>query len=1456
MSLAFFSSPRVLRFLALGVRWSVRLLLVFWCIVLLGIAILHWVVVPRLPHWQPEIQALLQKHIHGRLQIAEIEPISNGLIPAVRITGVRIEDAEGQEALHIPDITAAVSLRSLWRKGLEQLVLESPRLQVVHEAQSWVIAGQAIKPSSNQDNQAMAQVIDWFLSQPELLIRNGQVEVIDKTSDAPVLHINAVNALLRNRHQTNEMKLSFAPSIDGLAPFEFQAKLRRPLISFGDSLWPSWSGQSWLQWASADAAALQPYFQLLPESMQVVSQLSGRVGLRAWAQWSNGVPNDMTLDLALADAHASLQGAAQPLDLPQFSTRIEAQQVKQGWRVSSQDLKFATGSGLQWQQGDWRLQYDKADDGEQEQVSVGVTHADLAALAQLLKFLPWNSIYSSPVANSTNHLQVDSFEKQDAAAAVRQANEISEAGIAQQLARWQPSGEVENLNLSIRGPLRNWSQIQMYDFDATLHNVSLGMHNESEGGVAQPATKFGIFGLSGTIGLNQSQGKARIQIENGGLRLPSEFEQTIVLDRAKANASWTVSDQGQIALTVENAEAANADAQGTAKLHWRTYTDEEMAQYQDNALWAGKKWPGVLDLEALLTRANGAQTYKYLPLSIPAEAREYVKEAILKANSNNVSIAVKGDLHRFPFAKSSKEVQPPTHVQHQSSVPVPAQELFRITASVTDGHYRYLPHYLLPDAHEVWPDLTDLQAELVFEGNSMNVTVNQGHVGGDAHIQIQPGSQAKIADFHDTIIEVKAQAQGLLQRQLDVLATTPVAGYTAHVLDDVKATGNASFSLDLNIPLHQGHDSYRVQGAVNLLGNHLRWWPQVPTLDDVRGQVFFTQDGFQFDNIKAKALGGNTVISAKMQEMQQGQPVRVEITAAGQLSAQGLQDYVPDVAAKQLTAHLSGNTDYRAVIHTVGEQVFLQIESDLKGLGSSLPAPLNKPALATMPLRIHSFAQGEQEEMRIRLGHQIDAKYWLTPAHKGVARRSTGQIWVGDFSEDEKNVAPVNANLSSDKANTVWAFVQLPQLDAKAWYDIFSPAIEASASTHPAQKQASAPANMPYWPTASRWSLQKLQWDTRTMHDVRVQLRHESPNASPVNAAIRSQELTGEVDYFPAGIEQAQDNAAGLIKARLSYLELPNEIPTAPPADSGKVGSSSGNASESAASPDSIRNLPALDLDIERLLLAQRDWGHLKLQAVNLGTVAAETEWRINLLSIDVPEAQLEAIGNWKLPRKGHPLALLSASKRTALDFKLEIKDAGRLLARLGMPDILRAGRGKLEGNLSWIGPPIKLDYPSLAGQFKLRIENGQLLKASAGVGRLLGVLSLQALPRRITLDFRDIFSEGFAFDFVQGDFHVADGEIETNNLQMKGVNAAVVIEGSADIVHETQNIRALIVPEINTMTAALVATAINPAVGAGAFLAQLFLGKPISKATTREFHVHGSWTDPIVDRIYSSQSE
>src|SRR3990172_6370875 len=104
---------------------------------------------------------------------------------------------------------------------------------------------------------------------------------------------------------------------------------------------------------------------------------------------------------------------------------------------------------------------------------------------------------------------------------------------------------------------------------------------------------------------------------------------------------------------------------------------------------------------------------------------------------------------------------------------------------------------------------------------------------------------------------------------------------------------------------------------------------------------------------------------------------------------------------------------------------------------------------------------------------------------------------------------------------------------------------------------------------------------------------------------------------------------------------------------------------------------------------------------------------------------------------------------QSQVNLLLEISDAGKILARSGYPNTVKGGSGKLAANLSWAGTPDEFNYATLDGTLKLDTSKGQFLKMDPGIGKLLGILSLQALPKRITLDFVDVFSEGFQFDNI-----------------------------------------------------------------------------------------------------------
>jgi uncharacterized protein YhdP len=370
-----------------------------------------------------------------------------------------------------------------------------------------------------------------------------------------------------------------------------------------------------------------------------------------------------------------------------------------------------------------------------------------------------------------------------------------------------------------------------------------------------------------------------------------------------------------------------------------------------------------------------------------------------------------------------------------------------------------------------------------------------------------------------------------------------------------------------------------------------------------------------------------------------------------------------------------------------------------------------------------------------------------------------------------------------------------------------------------------------YLPTRIGLQANTITADGRTLHQVVAGAVREG---ATWRTNVDARELNGHVVYRQPGSEQL-----GHLYARLSRLNLP-------PSSVAEV--------EGLLEAPPV-NLPSLDIVVEQLELRGKKLGRIEIEAINTEQqrtrLKTAPEWQLNKFNIVLPEATLRSTGRWLTAGDG------GQQRKTEMNFKLDVSDAGTLLTRLGTPDALRGGTGQLEGSVRWQGSPLALHYPSMSGQFSVKMGRGQFLKADAGAAKLLGVLSLQALPRRLLLDFRDVFYEGFAFDSVLGDVTITQGIANTRNMQIKGVNALVQLDGSADIAHETQKLRVVILPALDAGTASLVAgIAINPVVGLTAFLAQLFLQNPLAKANTQEFLIDGSWAEPRVTKVNSSNGD
>lgn len=810
------------------------------------------------------------------------------------------------------------------------------------------------------------------------------------------------------------------------------------------------------------------------------------------------------------------------------------------------------------------------------------------------------------------------------------------------------------------------------------------------------------------------------------------------------------------------------------------------------------RFPGHLELSGQLQRAKATRVHRYLPLVVPESARHYVRDAVRAGSASRVLFRVKGELLDFPYASGG-----------------PGE--FHIAAQVRGVDYAYVPTTLQPPDEPPWPALTGLSGELVFDRASMQVRAANGRLAGAPQLQLQR-TDARIADLEFPVVEVDGRVAGPLAEMLALVRQSPIASLTQGALDATSASGPAELRLGLTLPIAALAQT-SVRGQVQLGGNDVRFIPQAPLVSGARGSVQFSENGFTLAGVQGRALGGNVTLEGGMRTSPQGEP-QVRVRAEGQASAQGLRQAGLWDIVSQLASHASGSAAYGLTLGVRQGQAELLVTSDLVGMALEVPAPLGKPAQQPLALRVErrltpeaAAGRTREDELHIELG-QLARLAWVRALDAADnARVLRGAIALGQAAQ-----APLAL-----PASGVQAHAELDNLDIDAWQALLAPS--GGSSSH-ANNTATLETAQDYLPSSLGLRAARLALGARTLHQV---VAGASRQGRQWQLNIDAQELNGHLRYQPG-----QGNAPGQLHARLARLSLPKAAQE--------------QVDALLSEPAQPQNLPALDIVVQDFELHDRPLGQLEIEARNRQDGSGQRQWQLVHFNLLAPEATLRSSGDWALPAGG-------GQRRSRLDFALDIRDSGALLARFGMAGVLRQGQGRIDGQLGWAGSPLAPDWRSMNGQLHVEMQAGQFLKADPGLAKLLSVLSLQSLPRRLTLDFRDVFSEGFAFDFVRGDVKIAQGQASTNNLQMKGVNAAVLMEGSADIEQETQNLHVFIVPEINAMTASLVASAIHPVIGLSSFLAQMFLRGPLMEAATQELRIDGTWAEPRVQRVPRQRS-
>ncbi|RYY75946.1 MAG: TIGR02099 family protein, partial [Comamonadaceae bacterium] len=220
--------PRLLKAYAACAKGALWLLAAFWLLLALAWGALHGWIVPRISEWRPTLEAQATRALGVPVRIGSVSARSEGLIPTVEFDGVVLLDPQGREALRLPKVVTALSPRSLWHRGFDQLYIEGAVLDVRRTADGrLLVAGLDVGRGSGGDSAAA----DWVFEQAEIVLRNGQLRWTDELRGAPPLELSHVDVAVRNTGRRHAMRLEASPPAEVGDRFLLVGAFRQPLLT-------------------------------------------------------------------------------------------------------------------------------------------------------------------------------------------------------------------------------------------------------------------------------------------------------------------------------------------------------------------------------------------------------------------------------------------------------------------------------------------------------------------------------------------------------------------------------------------------------------------------------------------------------------------------------------------------------------------------------------------------------------------------------------------------------------------------------------------------------------------------------------------------------------------------------------------------------------------------------------------------------------------------------------------------------------------------------------------------------------------------------------------------------------------------------------------------------------------------------------------------------------------------
>lgn len=690
----------------------------------------------------------------------------------------------------------------------------------------------------------------------------------------------------------------------------------------------------------------------------------------------------------------------------------------------------------------------------------------------------------------------------------------------------------------------------------------------------------------------------------------------------------------------------------------------------------------------------------------------------------------------------------------------------------------------LLDYEPGYPPVRDASARVRFEQAGMRVQSREASIGG-----FRVGSaEARIDNLKEPVLHLGGDATGRLADGLDFLRQSPLSKWFGKPLAPVALDGAVALDLSMEMPVDAVADM-RLDGRARLqqVAGEVGWLPG--DIEDLNGDLHFTEDGASADDLTGQHLGHPFRVTidpgSRGRNAAPGAALYTRATLTGGADAERLKAALPEYGMLNwLEGAFQWQGEVRAPNDPDSGDISVRFDSQLEGLAINLPSPAGKRAEQARPFQARFSVGGQQSLVEAEYGGLMALALDIAAPDAGPTRVRGLRVDVGQPRRPQR------------PAPGIAVHGRLDSLDAAAWLKLD-------------------------WPRAVD-DHDRDMWLESLMLDVGELL------AGPIRLNAQSLQLQRQGDHWQ--LDLAGEDASGTLQIPLTVArerstitgELTHFNLRPAPEERGR---------SAMTGPASI---PSMDVRVQSLSREAVPMGMLEL-----GLLAMPDGVITERLRLSGGALQAELFVEWHEEEVAGQYGRVSG--------QVESDDVAAALNSLGFLPGVEAGFGRLDLNLSWRGPPGPEALASLTGQARLEMRSGQLQEVNPGAGRVFGLLSFAALPRRLYGDFRDVFGRGLRFDHITGDFVLADGDAFTGNLRLEGPVANIELVGRTGLVSRDYDQHLRVDTQVGTALPVAGAIAGGVGVGAAMLLISELFREPLSRMGRMEYRIEGSWESPRV---------